>query len=474
MKIQEFTKDVEKNVQKCAALSEDAQKKLNAIVTFIDPSEQIEAVKKMDESLPLYGVPIAIKDNFNTKGIRTTASSRILDNYIPIYDATVIKKLKDAGAILFAKTSMDELGMGGTNLNAYTGKVNNPYDVSRISGGSSGGSAALVAEGVVPVAMGTDTGDSIRKPAAYCGVVGFKPTYGRISRYGVIPYASSLDHVGFFTTCIKDAARMLQVCAGRDDHDMTSSYEKVEEYEKNLNSDIRGKKIAILDNVMNSIEDQRIVDNFNEVIEKLEKRGAIVERVSMDETLLQTLLPVYLIIANAEACANHSNLDGVRFGMREEGHDLEEIMINSRTKGFSSAVRKRFVLGSYSLFVENQEKLFRKAQKVRRVIVDEYKKILEQYDCVIASAAPTVAPHPEDSVGEKMSDTYLVAENFMILGNMSGYPSLTLPSGFVEGLPIGINVTAKAFDEQNLLNICKAIEEETGLENHTAGGNHEL
>lgn len=474
MKIQEFTKDVEKNVQKCATLSEDAQKKLNAIVTFIDPSEQIEAVKKMDESLPLYGVPIAIKDNFNTKGIRTTASSRILDNYVPIYDATVIKKLKDAGAILFAKTSMDELGMGGTNLNAYTGKVNNPYDVNRISGGSSGGSAALVAEGVVPVAMGTDTGDSIRKPAAYCGIVGFKPTYGRISRYGVIPYASSLDHVGFFTTCIKDAARMLQVCAGRDDHDMTSSYEKIEEYEKNLNSDIRGKKIAILDNVMNSIKDQRIVDNFNEVIEKLEKRGAIVERVSMDETLLQTLLPVYLIIANAEACANHSNLDGVRFGMREEGHDLEEIMINSRTKGFSSAVRKRFVLGSYSLFVENQEKLFRKAQKVRRVIVDEYKKILEQYDCVIASAAPTVAPHPEDSVGEKMSDTYLVAENFMVLGNMSGYPSLTLPSGFVEGLPIGINVTAKAFDEQNLLNICKAIEEETGLENHTAGGNHEL
>ena len=474
MKIQEFTKDVEKNVQRCAALSEDAQKKLNAIVTFIDPSEQIEAVKKMDESLPLYGVPIAIKDNFNTKGIRTTASSRILDNYVPIYDPTGIKKLKDAGAILFAKTSMDELGMGGTNLNAYTGKVNNPYDVNRISGGSSGGSAALVAEGVVPVAMGTDTGDSIRKPAAYCGIVGFKPTYGRISRYGVIPYASSLDHVGFFTTCIKDAARMLQVCAGRDDHDMTSSYEKIEEYEKNLNSDIRGKKIAILDNVMNSIEDQRIVDNFNEVIEKLEKRGAIVERVSMDETLLQTLLPVYLIIANAEACANHSNLDGVRFGMREEGHDLEEIMINSRTKGFSSAVRKRFVLGSYSLFVENQEKLFRKAQKVRRVIVDEYKKILEQYDCVIASAAPTVAPHPEDSVGEKMSDTYLVAENFMVLGNMSGYPSLTLLSGFVEGLPIGINVTAKAFDEQNLLNICKAIEEETGLENHTAGGNHEL
>ncbi|MGN1344484.1 MAG: amidase family protein [Traorella sp.] len=470
MRIEDFSKNVEENVALCDRLSRDTHEKLNAIVTFIDHHDQIEEIKKMDPNLPLYGIPVAIKDNMNTKGIRTTASSRILDNYVPVYDATVIKKLKEAGAVIFAKTSMDELGMGGTNLNAYTGKVNNPYDVSRISGGSSGGSAALVAQGVVSVAMGTDTGDSIRKPAAYCGIVGFKPTYGRISRYGIIPYASSLDHVGFFTTCIKDACRMLEVCAGRDDHDMTSSYREVEPYEKNLNSDIKGKKIAILDNVMKSIQDQRIVDNFDEIVSKLEKRGAIVERVKMDDELMQTLLPVYLIIANAEACANHSNLDGVRFGVRESGDNLEEIMIHSRTLGFSSAVRKRFVLGSYSLFVENQEKLFRKAQKVRRVIVNEFKKIFDNYDVVMASAAPTIAPHPEDSVGEKMSDTYLVAENFMVLGNMSGYPSLTLPSGFVDGCPIGINVTAKAFEEQTLLNICKAIEEETGLENNTVGG----
>ena len=470
MRISDLTCSIEENIKKCDQLAKDTHEKINAIVTFVDHSEQIEELKEKDSSLPLYGVPVAIKDNINTKGIRTTASSRILDNYVPIYDATVIKKLKEAGAVVFAKTSMDELGMGGTNLNAYTGKVNNPYDVTRISGGSSGGSAAIVAQGIVPCALGTDTGDSIRKPAAYCGIVGFKPTYGRISRYGVIPYASSLDHVGFFTTCIKDACRMLEVCSGRDDKDMTSSYKEVEKYEANLNSDITGKRIAVLDNVMRAIKDQRIVDNFNEVIEKLEKRGAIVERVSMDDALLQTLLPVYLIIANAEACANHSNLDGVRFGMRENGDNLEEIMINSRTKGFSSQVRKRFVLGSYSLFVENQDKLFRKAQKVRRVIVDEYKKILDQYDVVIATAAPTIAPHPEESVGEKMSDTYLVADNHMVLGNMSGYPSLTLPSGFVDGCPIGINVTAKAFDEQNLLNICKAIEEETGLENNTVGG----
>ena len=470
MRIQDLSKNIEENIKVADELSKQTHEKLNAIVTFVDHTEQLEEIKNMDSTLPLYGVPVAVKDNISTKGIRTTASSRILDNYVPVFDSTVVKKLKEAGAIVFAKTSMDELGMGGTNLNAYTGKVNNPYDVTRISGGSSGGSAAVVAQGIVPVALGTDTGDSIRKPAAYCGIVGFKPTYGRISRYGVIPYASSLDHVGYFTTCIKDAAKMLEVCAGRDDLDMTSSYMPVEEYEKNLNSDIKGKKIAILDNVMKSIEDKRIVDNFNDIVSKLEARGAIVERVSLDDTLMQTLLPVYLIIANSEASANHSNLDGIRFGVREEGANLEEIMTNSRTKGFSSQVRKRFVLGSYSLFEENQEKLYRKAQKVRRVIVNEYSKILKEYDVVMATAAPTIAPRPEESVGEKMSDIYLVADNYMVLGNFTGYPSLTLPSGFVDGCPVGINVTAQAFDEQTLFNICKAIEEETGLENNTVGG----
>ncbi len=467
MKLNDLTKNVEANVELVMDKAKASQPLLNAVVTFADCEAQIEAVKAMDESLPLYGVPVAIKDNISTKGIRTTASSRILDNYVPVFDATVIEKLKAAGAIPVVKTSMDELGMGGTNLNAYTGKVNNPYDMERISGGSSGGSAALTAAGVVPLALGTDTGDSIRKPAAYCGVVGFKPTYGRISRYGVIPYASSLDHVGCFTTTVHDAAVALSVLAGRDDRDMTSSYEPVGDYANALNSDLHGKKIAVLDNVMSSIKDEAILKNFNELCEKLTQRGAIVERVRLDDALLETLLPVYLIIANAEACANHSNLDGVRFGMREEGANLEEIMINSRTKGFSSAVRKRFVLGSWSLFVENQEKLFRKAQKVRRVIVEKYAELFKEYDAVLASAASTTAPRPDESNDEKMSDTYLVAENHMVLGNLSGYPSITVPCGLVEGLPIGVNLTAKAFDEQNLLNIAKAIEEECGFEGKT-------
>ena len=467
MKLNDLGKNVEANVECVLAKAHASQDKLNAVVTFVDCEKQIEEVKKLDQNLPLYGVPVAVKDNISTKGIRTTASSRILDNYVPVFDAHVIAKLKAAGAVVAVKTSMDELGMGGTNLNAYTGKVNNPYDFERISGGSSGGSAALTDAGVVALALGTDTGDSIRKPAAYCGVVGFKPTYGRISRYGVIPYASSLDHVGCFTTCVKDAAAALEVLAGRDDRDMTSSYEPVGHYAEALNSDLKGKRIAVLANVMDSIKDEAILKNFDVLCEKLKARGAIVEKVKMNDELLETLLPVYLIIANAEACANHSNLDGVRFGMREEGANLEEIMINSRTKGFSSAVRKRFVLGSWSLFVENQEKLFRKAQKVRRVIVDAYADVLKDYDVVLASAASTTAPKPDESNDEKMSDTYLVAENHMVLGNLSGYPSITVPCGFVEGLPIGVNLTAKAFDEQNLLNIAKAIEEETGLEGKT-------
>lgn len=463
MRYSDCNLSVKENIQRSFDLAQASQEKLNAVVTFVDVETQVEEVLQKENTSPLYGMPVAVKDNISTKGIRTTASSRILDNYIPVYDATVIEKLKKAGAAIICKTSMDELGMGGTNLNAYTGKVNNPYALDRISGGSSGGSAALVAAGVVPMALGTDTGDSIRKPASYCGVVGFKPTYGRISRYGVIPYASSLDHVGFFTTCVEDACVTLKCLAGRDDKDMTSSYEPVGDYDTQLNSDLHGKKIAVFDNVVRSIKDERIISEFNVLVEKLKQRGAIVEVVSMDDNLLQTLLPVYLIIANAEACANHSNLDGVRFGMREEGEDLEAIMINSRTKGFSSAVRKRFVLGSYSLFTENQDKLFHKAQKVRRVLVESYAAILKDYDGIIAPAASSVAPHESDSVDEKMSDTYLVAENHMVLGNMSGYPSLTLPYTLIDGLPVGVNVSGKAFDEQSVLNIAKAIEEETHL-----------
>lgn len=455
--------DIESRVYEAYEKAKESQERLNAVVTFVDPKDQLEALKEVDEKAPMYGMPVVLKDNVNTKGIRTTASSRILDNYVPVYNAHIVDKLEKAGAIVIAKSSMDELGMGGTNRNAYTGPVHNAWDNTRISGGSSGGSAALVAAGVVPFAIGTDTGDSVRKPAAYNGIIGMKPTYGRISRYGIIPYASSLDHVGYFTTSIKDAAVALEVLAGRDDRDMTSSFEKVEAYSSNLNSDLRGKRIAILDNVQEAIEDEEIRQNFDSLMKKLQARGAVVERVRMDDQLMNALLPTYYIIANAEATANHSNLDGIRFGMREDGESVEDVMINTRTKGFCSYVRKRFVIGSYSLFVENQDKIFRKAQKVRRLIVNDLKQILDQYDVVIASAAGTIAPLVDESKDSHLGADNNVAENHMVLGNFSGYPSITVPTGFSKGMPIAINMSAKAFDEQTLFNIGLAIEEETGL-----------
>ena len=455
--------DVESRIQEALEKAKESQKRLNAVVTFVDPKEQLEHLASVDADAPMYGMPIVLKDNVNTKGIRTTASSRILDNYVPVYNAHIVDKLQAAGAVVIAKASMDELGMGGTNRNAYTGPVYNAWDESRISGGSSGGSAALVAAGIVPFAIGTDTGDSVRKPAAYQGIIGMKPTYGRISRYGIIPYASSLDHVGYFATSVQDTATALEVLAGRDDRDMTSSHKEVEAYAANLNSDLRGKRIAVLDNVQEAVQDPQIRENLTALLKKLEARGAVVEHVRMDDKLMKALMPTYYIIANAEATANHSNLDGIRFGMREDGESVEDVMINTRTKGFCSYVRKRFVIGSYSLFVENQDKIFRKAQKVRRLIVEELNRVLAGYDVVIASAAGTIAPHGSESRDSHLGTDNNVAENHMVLGNFSGYPSITVPTGFSEGMPVGINMTAKAFDEQTLFNIALAIEEETGL-----------
>lgn len=451
------------NIKDCARFEDslakikDLQPKLNAVVTFIEEDSN-------DSEGKLAGVPVALKDNISTKGIRTTASSRILDNYVPVYDATIVKKLRAAGAKFVCKASMDELGMGGTNKNAYTGVVHNPYDLDRIPGGSSGGCAALVASGCVPLAIGSDTGDSVRKPAAYCGVVGVKPTYGRISRYGIIPYASSLDHVGYFTTNVSDAALALEVLAGRDDHDMTSSFLPVEDYSKNLNADVNGKTIGILKTVLDEVESEEFKAQFNQLVESLKAKGATIKEVEMPRDYMELIAPVYKTIANAEATANHSNLDGIRFGMREDGASVEEVMTNSRTKGFSSYVRARFVIGSYSLFEENQDRLFRKAQKIRRLIVDAYAKLFEDCDGILTVAAPTVAPLIHESQNVRFGASSF-AEEHMQLGNFSGYPSITLPLGKVDNMPVGVNLTCKPFEEQKMFDLAQAIEDCTGKAN---------
>lgn len=468
--IKEIVKDFDHaraNVETAFKKAHDVQEKLNCVVTFVDPNEQLDDLSQYKNGL-MAGVPIALKDNVNTKDIKTTASSHILDNYIPIYNAHIVDKLKEAGAITIVKASLDELAMGGTNLTAHTGPVLNPWDTTRMAGGSSGGSVALVASGVVPFAIGSDTGDSIRKPASFCGVIGVKPTYGRISRYGIVPYSSSLDHVGFFTRSVEDACIGLEVLAGRDNRDMTSSFEPVPNYTESLNQPVEGKKIAILKNVISSIKNEETLELFSKLIKQLEDKGIIVEEVSFDNHLMRAILPTYYLISNCEATANHSNLDGIRFGVQEPGDSTEEVMIASRTKGFGLQVRKRFITGSYGLFVENQEKLFRKAQRVRRLIVDEMNKVLTDYDCIIAPASSTIAPKITDKPIDEMAEDYLIAENHMVMGNFSGYPSMTLPMGFIEQCPIGVNITCRAFDEGTMFMIGNAIESCTGLKDSIA------
>ena len=457
--LREDRANVEKNVRGAYEEAKALQDKLNAVVTFADIDEQLA---NLPEDGLMRGVPIALKDNVSTKGLRTTAESNILWNYVPVFNAEIVDRLKAAGAVIIAKTNMDELAMGGTNLSAYSGPTHNPYDLSRMTGGSSGGSAALVAAGVVPMAIGSDTGDSVRKPAAFCGIVGVKPTYGRISRYGILPYASSLDHVGYFTRSIEDACISLQVLAGRDDRDMTSSFLEVPDYLKELNSDMHGRKIAVLGNVVRNLKNPQTIKVFNDLMDALRERGAQVDVYDFDEDLMKAILPAYYLIANCEATSNHSNLDGIRFGNAIKGETMEELMKNTRTNGFGSLIKKRFVIGSYGLFEENQERLFRKAQKVRRKVVDAMKECLKEYDAIMAPASDNPAPHLDDSSADELSANYLIVENYMAMGNFSGYPSMTVYMGSDHGLPLGLNMTCRPFEETTMFDFGKAIEEITG------------
>lgn len=440
--------------------AQDVQDKLNAVITFVDPTEQLN---NLPEQGLLRGVPVAVKDNCCTKGIKTTAGSLILSNFVPPYNATIVEKLNEAGAVTICKSSMDELAMGGTNMTAYTGWVHNPWDENRIPGGSSGGSASLVAAGVVPMAIGSDTGDSIRKPASWCGVIGVKPTYGLISRYGVVPYASSLDCMGYFTRNVEDACITLNALAGYDPKDMTSANVEVPNYLENLNSDMTGKKIAVLGNVMDGLMNENVRTIFNDIMEKLKEKGAQVDVVHLDQDLLRAVLPVYYVIANAEASSNSSDLDGLEFGLKQPGTDMEEIMINTRTHGFGPMIRRRFTIGSYALHEDNQDEVFKKAQKVRRLIVEEFNNCLKEYDAVLAPTDGDIAPTFDDDGTDPLGDYNLVTEGHLILENFNGSPSMSIPMGFDNNCPLGLSISTKPFDEITMFNIAKAVEEITGL-----------
>ncbi len=454
---------VEKRVQSAVEKAHAVQPSLNAMVSFIDPTEQLNALKTVDPKAKLFGMPVVLKDLVNMKDTRTTGSSKLLDNYVSPYDATITKKLQEAGAIIIGKSACDTFGMGGTNMTAHTGPVANPYDTSRMSGGSSGGSAVLVASGVVPMAIGTDTGDSIRKPASYNNIVGFKPSYGRISRYGVIPYASSLDHVGVFTRNVLDAALSLEVLAGRDDHDLSSLDLPVEAYASLLQGNLQGKRFGVIENVIETIQNKATKQAFEHLVAQLKAAGADVVGVRLDEKLMRAFLPTYYIIANAEATANHANLDGLRFGVQQEGSDMEDTMIQTRTEGFGFLLKKRFVIGSYALFTENQEHVFRKAQRVRRLIVEDLKRVLKDVDVIIAPASSQGAPSFDAPSIDALSSEYLIAENYMALGNFSGYPSITIPWTLIDDLPVGLNLSANAFQDLTALDVAYGIEKLTGM-----------
>ena len=440
------------------------QDEYNSFVTIIDK------LKYKERDSKLCGIPYALKDNFSTSGILTTASSNILKDYVPVYDATVYKKLKNAGAVLVGKTVLDELAMGGTGTTGHTGVVKNPWDKTRMIGGSSAGSAAAVALGIVPFSIGSDTGDSVRKPAAYGGLVGFKPTYGRISRYGLFAFASSLDHVALFSRSVRDAAIVTDVLKGYDPHDMTSLRDDGICLEDSLDRDMTGRKLFYIKEICgkdqykdsDDSELKETIDEFHKMIDKIRETGIVVEEVSMDKKLLEAIYPTYMCISCAEATSNNSNLTGIQFGPRGVGDSVEEIMFDARTKGFSELIKRRFVLGSYILQKENQEKLFLNAQRVRRMIVDKMTEFFKEYDGMIAPCSGGPAPKFE-ATSEKLSDRYLILENHLAIGNFGGFPSITIPYGFVSDLPVGLNITGRVKEDDIVLGLASKVEEVTGL-----------
>lgn len=437
--------------------SHELQDRCNAFVTILDDVKST----KITESL-LSGIPYACKDNYSTKDILSTGSSNTLKDYVPFFTATAILNLEKAGAVLTSKTVMDEFGMGGTGTTGHTGVQRNPWDTTRMCSGSSSGSAAAVASGVYPYATGSDTGDSIRKPAAYCGIVGYKPTYGMISRYGLFPFASSLDTLGALTRNVKDAAIVVDAMKGIDPNDMTSWDSKDIHLADSLDGKVKGKKLCYIKEICDKDrykgkELLEHLDNFYKTVDKCRDLGMTVDEVSVDDKLLQALASVYVVISCAEATSNMSNLTGIIFGPRGEGDNYISMMKDHRTKGFSPLIKRRFIIGSYVLQKENQERYFRNAQRVRRLLVDRWKEIFKDYDAVILPVGTGPAKHLDGSL-DILDDNTSALEEHLQIGNFGGFPSITIPNGFVSDLPVGVNITGNCYDDANVLNIAYALE----------------
>ncbi len=440
--------------------------RLNAFITLAKKSALLRAreIDSQDHEGPLAGIPVAIKENISTKGIRTTCASKILTGYVPPYDAHVIERLKDAGAVIIGKTNMDEFAMGTSTETSFYGPTRNPWDTERVPGGSSGGSAAAVAGGEAPLSLGSDTGGSVRCPASFCGVVGLKPTYGVISRYGLISYANSLEQIGPFATSVRDVAALFDVIAGYDPRDSTSIDREVN-YSSALRNDVKGLKIGVPDDYFGEGTDEKVEKAVWDSIHTLEGLGAKWTEVKMPHT--KYALSAYYIIAMSEASSNLARFDGMRYGFRTEDFDWHTTFSHVRAEGFGDEVKRRILLGTYALSAGYHEKYYLKALKIRTLIKHDFERAFKDVDVLIA---PTM-PYPAFKLGEKIGDplSLYLADVDTVPINLAGVPSISVPCGFSGGLPIGMQVIGKHFDEATILRTAYTFEENTDFHNKQPG-----
>ena len=447
----------------------DENKHLNAFITLNEESslKKAEALDKNPSDLPLAGIPIAQKDLFCTKGVRTTCASNILNNFIPPYSATVIENLEKADCISIGKTNMDEFAMGSSNETSFFGNVQNPWGQKLVPGGSSGGSASAVSAGIVPAASGTDTGGSIRQPASLCGISGLKPTYGRISRWGMIAFASSLDQAGPMARTAEDCAIMLNEMCSHDEKDTTSLDDTIPNFEENLNNSLNGKKIGIVKDLDLSSLDKDVVAVYENSLKEFVSMGA--ELVDINLPNLSLSVPTYYVVAPAECSSNLSRFDGVKFGRRSENpKDLEELYIQTRSEGFGDEVKRRILIGSYVLSAGYYDAYYKKAQQVRRLIKNDFDNAFKNVDVIMT---PTTRG-PAFEMGSKGSDPIqmYLEDLFTISANLAGLPAMSIPNGNIDNKPIGLQIIGNFLDESTILNFAHMYQATTNWHNYTPEG----
>ncbi len=432
---------------------------LNAFITLCE-SEAIAAAEESDRRFAagnprkLEGMIIAIKDNISTKNVRTTCGSKILENFIPVYDATVIERIKSEGGIIIGKTNLDEFAMGSSNETSFFGPVSHPLNQEYVPGGSSGGSAVAVAAGLAHVALGSDTGGSIRQPAAFCGNFGLKPTYGRISRYGLVAFASSLDQIGIFSNDIHDSALVLDVISGVDEHDSTTAQMPSTNTLPNIASDFKNLKIGILPDSDLADCSPEVLNIYNQYLEKLKNLGFELKTIKFDN--MQAWIPTYYILATAEASSNLARFDGVRYGFRANENETNDIITASRSQGFGEEVKRRIMLGTYVLSSGYYDAYYKKAQQARRMIQNNYNDIFSQVDLVFLPTTPTAAFKKNEKTKDPIS-MYL-SDFFTTSANLAGIPAISIPAGNAEsGFPIGMQLQANMFEEDKLLSFCNFL-----------------